>query len=89
MKEEIQRHIDVGTILDALNVKNIPKLQFVRPPQPVVQQFETQVGPLRRVMEQNQQESRTLAELRDTLLPELISGRIRVPDAEKLVSEVV
>ncbi len=34
-------------------------------------------------------ESRTLAELRDTLLPELISGRIRVPGADKLVAEVV
>lgn len=33
-------------------------------------------------------ESRTLAELRDTLLPKLISGELRVPEAEQLVSEV-
>lgn len=31
-------------------------------------------------------ESRTLAELRDTLLPKLISGEIRIKDAEKLAS---
>ena len=30
-------------------------------------------------------ESRTLAELRDALLPELLSGRLRVPVAEQLV----
>lgn len=34
------------------------------------------------------QESRTLAELRDALLPKLISGEIRVPEAEQIVSEV-
>ncbi|MBC9001852.1 restriction endonuclease subunit S [Micromonospora aurantiaca (nom. illeg.)] len=34
-------------------------------------------------------ESRTLTELRDTLLPELMSGRLRVKDAEKIVEETV
>jgi hypothetical protein len=31
------------------------------------------------------QESRTLAALRDALLPKLISGELRVPDAERIV----
>ncbi|WJK41433.1 restriction endonuclease subunit S [Solwaraspora sp. WMMA2056] len=34
-------------------------------------------------------ESRALAELRDALLPELMSGRLRVKDAEKVVEEAV
>jgi len=34
-------------------------------------------------------QSRTLAELRDTLLPKLISGQVRVPDAEQFVEEVL
>jgi type I restriction enzyme S subunit len=33
----------------------------------------------------NNEESQTLAELRDTLLPRLISGEIRIPEAEKTV----
>ena len=32
-------------------------------------------------------ESKTLAELRDTLLPKLISGELRIPDAEKFLEE--
>lgn len=32
-------------------------------------------------------ESRTLASLRDTLLPELLSGRIRVPEAREAIAE--
>lgn len=33
----------------------------------------------------SQEESRTLAAIRDTLLPKLISGELRVPDAERIV----
>jgi type I restriction enzyme S subunit len=36
-------------------------------------------------VEHNQRESRTLAALRDALLPKLISGKLRVHDAGKLV----
>lgn len=34
-------------------------------------------------------ENQTLAALRDTLLPQLISGKLRVKDAEKDVEEVL
>jgi len=37
----------------------------------------------------NERESRTLAALRDTLLPKLISGDLRVQDAEGLVERAV
>ncbi len=37
---------------------------------------------------QRRQESRTLAALRDALLPELLSGRLRVPEAQELVESV-
>ena len=32
-------------------------------------------------------ENRILSELRDTLLPKLISGELRIPDAEKFLEE--
>jgi type I restriction enzyme S subunit len=38
-------------------------------------------------MKSLQSESRTLANLRDTLLPQLMSGRLRVKDAEKIVED--
>ncbi len=37
----------------------------------------------------NNSESETLSTLRDTLLPKLISGELRVPDAEKVVEDVL
>jgi len=33
-------------------------------------------------------ESRSLSTTRDSLLPKLISGEIRIPDAEKMLEEV-
>ncbi|RMD63282.1 restriction endonuclease subunit S [Candidatus Parcubacteria bacterium] len=36
-----------------------------------------------------QNESHTLADLRDTLLPKLISGELRVPDVEKILEDAV
>ena len=35
----------------------------------------------------SQQESKVLSELRDTLLPKLISGELRIPDAEKFLEQ--
>lgn len=74
MREEIRRKTDTGTILDALNVKSIPKLRFIRPPLMVAERFELLARPLRYQMERGVSQSRTLADLRDTLLPKLLSG---------------
>jgi type I restriction enzyme S subunit len=40
-------------------------------------------------MEWNLVESRTVAALRDALLPKLISGELRVKDAKRFVGRVV
>ena len=78
MRQEITRKMDSGTILNALNVRNIPKLRFVQPDDKIMTRFEQAVRPLRQKMEQNLRESRILAALRDTLLPKLIAGEVRV-----------
>ena len=51
----------------------------------IIEAFETITSPIRERIELSKQEARTLAALRDTLLPRLISGELRVPDAERIV----
>jgi type I restriction enzyme S subunit len=51
--------------------------------------FEQAAAPLREHVASLDTENRRLAELRDTLLPELMSGRMRVRDAEKQVEDVL
>lgn len=42
-----------------------------------------------KLVDSNRAESRTLADLRDTLLPKLLSGEIRVGQAESAVEKAV
>jgi type I restriction enzyme S subunit len=79
MKKEISLKTDNGTVMSALNVKNIPKLSIILPSKKVLQTFEHKVRPLREKMESNHQQSMTLKSIRDSLLPKLMSGKIRVP----------
>jgi hypothetical protein len=47
MRNEIRANTDSGTILDALNVKDIPKLSLVIPPMDVISLFSSVVQPIR------------------------------------------
>lgn len=89
MREEIERKTDSGTILESLNVRSIPNLRLVRPTDDILRIFEDRIRPLRGRMELALSQIRTLANLRDNLLPRLISGKLRVPEAEKLVEAVL
>jgi type I restriction enzyme S subunit len=51
--------------------------------------YESVASPLYERVRSNVRLSQTLSDLRDTLLPRLISGRLRVPEAEKLVEAVL
>ena len=78
-----------GTTVLHLSVKALPEYLFVLPSPEVVQAFTTRAQPLYRKLEQNELQSRTLAALRDALLPRLLSGELRVRTAERLVAERV
>ena len=80
MRVEIENKTDSGTILNALNVKSIPLLRCVVAPYAVMEVFESITRPLRASMEENVKRIQTIASLRDTLLPRLMSGKLRIPD---------
>ncbi|MGW0957167.1 restriction endonuclease subunit S [Streptomyces sp. NPDC002545] len=55
----------------------------------MTQKLDAQIGPLWERALAAEQESLRLAEFRDTLLPQLMSGKLRVRDAEKIVEDAV
>jgi len=59
------------------------------PPPALQHAFGRQVAPLLERLTVNERQSRTLAALRDALLPKLISGELRVRDAAKLAEAAV
>jgi len=52
----------------------------------MVVQFEKSICPIDSRIELNESESTTLSTLCNTLLPKLISGELRVKDAERVVA---
>lgn len=55
----------------------------------VLSSFSTEASPLLERIEASKRENQTLAQLRDTLLPKLMSGELRVGVVEKQVEEIV
>ena len=63
--------------------------QELRPPAKVVEAFEAIAMPILRRIEAAKGQSETLAALRDLLLPKLMSGEIRLPEAEAAAASLV
>lgn len=55
----------------------------------VYQEFDRITKPIIRKISQNDEEIKILSELRDSLLPKLISGQIRIPDIEQSVGDLL
>ncbi len=72
-----------------LNRGNAYRLPVVIPDTSVLNAFNEITAALRVTMFANEQQAQTLTQLRDTLLPRLISGQLRLPEAEALVAEAV
>jgi len=77
-----------GTIFGSINKKDFQGLPVINPALPVLEAFDDVVSPIDNRVQNNERKIQTLATLRDTLLPRLISGQLRLPDAEALVGEV-
>jgi very-short-patch-repair endonuclease len=76
-----------GTVFGAINKEGFSSIKHVVPPRRLVERFEDLCKPLDDQIETNERESRNLAALRDALLPRLISGELRVKDAQKFLEE--
>ncbi len=72
------------TGLGHVTIADLKRLLVCWPSSSILSAFDWQVSPLFDRAFDNILESRTLATLRDTLLPKLISGELRVGEAKKL-----
>jgi len=68
-------------------VTYLRSIRLTIPPKPIMDAFENLVQPLLTQFRRNLNEASTLIALRDTLLPKLISGELRVKNAERTIRE--
>ena len=77
---ELVKSREIGTTRASLNAKTLSGFPIIIPPQNVVEMFSNQVASLRARVIANASEIELLATLRDTLLPKLLAGEIRIDD---------
>ncbi len=76
--QAVQANLSLGTLADMKLV--------VPPPESATGLYQAAFKPIDQSKNANLQRIRTLSALRDTLLPRLISGQLRIPEAEALVA---
>jgi type I restriction enzyme S subunit len=82
--EVILSNANGSTFLE-ISKKNFSPIPTVAPPISVMVAFDRIARPLYGRVVSNEREARTLVSLRDALLPKLISGELRLNDAERFI----
>ena len=72
--------MNVGSAVPSMTTTVLNSLEIVLPSDDTLANFEENVTPMFLKMQANNEESARLAELRDTLLPRLMSGELSVSD---------
>jgi len=81
--------MDAGASRQAVTKGHIESVPLVIPEVAVLEIFASLMCPLFRAVTKHTSESRSLACIRDTLLPKLISGELQVRDAERFIGRGV
>ena len=76
----------IGTTVSHLNKSDLEQIRVALPDTRNVAKFDRTAEPLRLQIVALHQENRCLTQLRDILLPRLLSGEIRVRGAEELLA---
>ena len=85
LRESFSRYEAEGTVFGSINKTDFQTLSQLRPCNKIIEAFESFIYPLDQSIENNENQSRTLAQIRDALLPKLLSGEIRVDDAAEIL----
>ena len=89
LKQQKLKDMNTDAAVPGLNRNNVYRLVFSMPSNIVIEKFDAYIQNIYKKINHNYSEISILISLRDTLLPKLISGELRVPDAEKMVADIV
>ena len=74
--------MNAGSAVPSMTTDILNAMEVIIPSTSVLEKFEELVAPMYRAMQENNVQSEKLANLRDTLLPKLMSGEIDVSNIE-------
>ena len=76
-----------GSVFSTITRSTFKTVDVISPPELLIMEFEKRVEPALSAIKRNTIENRLLANLRDTLLPKLVSGEVRVSAVERLLGD--
>ena len=88
LSSEINTGGSGGSVFGNMNKSTFSALQIVNAKRSVIQAFDRLVSPMHDKILSNEIETQVLTQVRDTLLPKLISGHLRIKDAETFLKGV-
>ncbi|WP_426305012.1 restriction endonuclease subunit S [Acidovorax facilis] len=83
------KHTVPGATVNRIALKEFPSYHVLVPPVALQMAFDTVASALWAKIHENQAQAQTLSTLRDTLLPRLISGQLRLPEAQATTEAAV
>ncbi len=78
-----------GSVFDTITRDTLAGISVIYPHESAINAFENLLSPIMGRIKENLKQAQTLANLRDTLLPRLISGKLRLPEAENTIAEAI
>jgi type I restriction enzyme S subunit len=89
LREHFKVYEAEGTVFGSINQKDFKALSQLDIPNSLVAVFESYASHFDQKIEFNSINLVDLTKLRDTLLPKLLSGELRIPDAEKILEQAL
>ena len=80
--------ISIGSTQAALTIEGLKSITITLPPLSIMRIFSEIINSLFQKISINLQDTSALEKIRDSILPKLMTGELKIPDAEKIIEEV-
>ncbi len=81
--------MNVGSAVPSMTTKVLNNIRVLNPNKSILKNFDDLLSVYFEKMDTNIKQSNSLANLRDTLLPKLISGELRIPEVKKIAEDAL
>ena len=78
----IKNALSTGTLMAGISNSTIKKAKYPIPPQDFLNDFNSKVKPIFEKIYNNSLQNESLSDIRDTLLPKLMAGKINLGNVE-------
>lgn len=88
LKEDFDVYEGEGTLFGSISGVGFRNIKIVIPSPEIVTDFERKMYSIDQTIENNESQIKSLSAIRDALLPKLLSGELRVKQAEKVIENM-